>query len=120
MRTLGTILLLAMLALPAGGCGESDKGDKTDSGQRAKKQKQSDDRGGGYLDHLMDARRRAKEMSRNLPVRQTVEAFHALKGRFPKNLQELKKEFPAFPDPPQGMKYNYDSSTGKIEVVPEK
>jgi len=129
MKTLGTVLLLAALAFPAGCGGESEEGGKTDkadkaakagSRERARKQKQPAAGAAGYFDVLMDARRRAKEMSRDLPARQTVEAFHALKGRFPRDLAELKKEFPAFPDPPQGMKYSYEPSTGKIEVVPEK
>ena len=99
MKLVAVFLLLAAL-FPACGCGKSN-----------------DD---GYIDQLTKTHREAKDMAAILPARQCIEAFHALNGRYPKDLDELHKAYPELPGPPTGQKYDYNPKTGEIQLVPEK
>ena len=96
MRAWASCLLLAALAPGLGGCGESDE---------------------GYVDQLRKTYKKAKDLASIEPARSCVKSFHALKGRYPKDLDELKKEFKEFPPPPEGMKYKYDPKTGALDLV---
>ena len=98
------IVLIAALALCAAGCG--DEPAKPDSGD------------GGYLGELTRGHRRTREMASLGGARQCIQAFHALKGRYPRNLKELEAERLPVPPPPRGMKYDYTPENGQIELVP--
>jgi hypothetical protein len=50
-----------------------------------------------------------------------IKLFAAEEGRYPKTLDELvsKGTISSLPNPPVGMKYDYDAKTGIIKVVPQ-
>jgi len=54
-------------------------------------------------------------------VDQALKTFYTENGRFPTNLNELvaKGTLSSIPNPPFGMKYDYDSKSGTFKVVPE-
>lgn len=56
-----------------------------------------------------------------LGLDQAIKTFYADQGRFPNDLNELvsKGTIGQVPPPPRGMKYDYNSKTGVIKVVPE-
>jgi len=112
--SLWRIVVLTAVMVSAAGCGKSE--DK-EAAETAGGQKQRDDSGGGYIDQMRQVHHRAKEMARVEPARDCIRAFQAVHGRYPKDLDELKKEYPELPDPPQGMRYNYRPATGEVDVV---
>ena len=61
---------------------------------------------------------RAKTVTGLASVRQSIAAFQALEGRYPKDLDELAQHGLAAPAPPEAMVYVYDPKTGKVELVP--
>lgn len=95
MRLFQTIVVLAALAFGSG-CGDSDE---------------------GYVGHLTKTHRKAREVASIEPARECVKAFQAMNGRYPRDIEELKKEFEDLPDPPDGMKYDYDPKTGRLDLV---
>jgi hypothetical protein len=99
------IALIAALMLCVAGCGDEPAKPKSDGG-------------GGYLGELSRGHRRAREMASLGGARQCIQAFHALKGRYPKDLKELEAERLAVPPPPKGMKYKYTPETGHLELEP--
>ena len=113
MRWLAMALALAVLA---GGCGDDD----TDGKDAARPPERENSGDGGYLDTLGSAYTRAERMKALLPAKKCVQAFAAIKGRRPKDLDELKKEFPDFPQPPEGLRFKYDPQTGEIALVREE
>lgn len=72
----------------------------------------------GYFDIMIDARHQAKDLVALEPARQCVEAFKALEGRLPKDLDELKNAGVAPPKPPAGKQWSYNPETGEITLVP--
>lgn len=54
-------------------------------------------------------------------LKQAIQMFQAQEGRNPKDLQELVSPdyLPKLPEPPAGMKFSYNPSTGEIKVVPK-
>jgi len=95
MKLFQKIVVLALLALGSG-CGDSEE---------------------GYVGALAKTHRKARKVASNEPARECVKAFQAINGRYPKDLEELKKEFEDLPDAPDGMEYDYDPKTGRLDLV---
>jgi hypothetical protein len=74
-----------------------------------------------YLGAVAKAQNSAKKTISTLGLDQAIKMFSAEEGRLPKDLNELvtKGTIGQIPPAPQGMKYDYDSKTGVIKVVPE-
>ncbi len=75
---------------------------------------------GDYLETVViTAPHYAKNTVSAIYVENEIKQFHALKGRWPKSLDELG-EWAGEPvqKAPPGMKYDYDPSTGVVKVVP--
>ncbi len=63
--------------------------------------------------------RYAKKTVSAVYVESEIKDFHALKGRWPKSLDELSQWLgEPVQKAPGGMKYSYDPKTGALEVVP--
>jgi hypothetical protein len=77
--------------------------------------------GGGYLGTLVKGQQVAVKGIDTAALNQEIQLFNAQEGRLPKDLNELvtKQYIPKLPDPPIGMKINYDAVQGKVTVVPQ-
>lgn len=111
----GKVVLALMLTasfLPAAGCGRGERPESEPP--RA---------GAGPADYpalMSEAKGRASAMEVLLPLRQALEAFAAIEGRYPGALPELVDGgyLPAIPAPPPGMRLRYDPSDGSVTLVP--
>lgn len=74
-----------------------------------------------YVNAIGKAQKSAQKTIGTVGLDQAIKAFHTEEGRLPKDLDELvsKGTISQIPPPPRGMKYDYDSKTGVIKVVPE-
>lgn len=74
-----------------------------------------------YVGAIGKAQKQAQKTLSTLGLDQAIKTFYNEEGRFPKTLDELvsKGTINQVPPPPRGMKYDYDSKTGVIKVVPE-
>lgn len=114
------LLLLGFLAFtPLVGCS-----DKTDPKEPAK----SSTSGGNpitapvdYLGAIAKAQKSTTSKLSTLGIQQGIQAYQAQEGHLPKSLDELVKAqvIGKLPDPPYGMKFSYDSTSGVVTVVPK-
>jgi hypothetical protein len=72
-----------------------------------------------YLGAVGKAKKSMEGTLDRVAVDQAIQQFAGIEGRYPKDLNELvtQKYLPRLPAPPYGMKYNYDSASGKVTVV---
>jgi len=70
----------------------------------------------GYLENVAFAPDRFRAKTGKLAMEQLVKAFEAEHGRLPKDLDELQT-YEKLPPLRDGLEYDYDSKTGKVEVV---
>jgi hypothetical protein len=77
--------------------------------------------GDGYLGTLVRGQQVAVKGIDTASLNQEVQLFNAQEGRLPKDLNELvtMHYLGKLPDPPAGMKLNYDAVAGKVTVVPQ-
>jgi hypothetical protein len=75
----------------------------------------------GYLGTLVKGQQAAVKGIDTAALNQEVQLFNVQEGRLPKDLNELvaKGYLGKLPDPPAGMKINYDAAQGKVTVVPQ-
>lgn len=73
-----------------------------------------------YLGAVSKAKQRAERTVDEASLKKAIEMFQAQEGRLPKSLNELVRPeyLPSLPQPPAGMKFDYNPSTGEIKVVP--
>ena len=74
-----------------------------------------------YLGAVGKAKTSMEKTLGTVGIDQALKAFSAEEGRYPKDLNELvtKGTISQIPPAPRGMKYDYDSKSGVIKVVPE-
>ena len=74
-----------------------------------------------YVEGLGKQQKSAQSTLSTVGIDQAIQRFNVEQGRLPKDLDELvaKGAITQIPPPPRGMKYDYDSKTGVIKVVPE-
>jgi hypothetical protein len=75
----------------------------------------------GYLGTLARGQQIAVKGIDTASLNQEVTLFNVQEGRLPKDLNELvtMHYLGKLPEPPPGMKINYDPATGKVTVVPQ-
>ncbi len=103
-----SILIAAALGMLLAGCGEkSDKPAQTTNA--------------AYLGGLAKGQQSAVKTADAAALNQAVQLFNVQEGRFPNDLKELveKKYIPKIPEPPHGMKIEYDAKAGSVKVVKE-
>src|SRR5512139_393172 len=73
-----------------------------------------------YGSALVRGQKIASKTVDTVGVNQAVKMFYATEGRYPKSLQELVPDhISRLPDPPAGMKFDYNPATGEVKVVPK-
>ncbi len=74
-----------------------------------------------YVGALGKAQQAAVKTADTTSLNQAIQMFNAENGRNPKDLNELVegKFLPRIPAAPNGMKLDYDATTGKVKVVPQ-
>jgi hypothetical protein len=62
--------------------------------------------------------KKSKAMDDVLYMKNKINTFQIQEGRYPNSLNELveKDYLDKLPEPPKGMAFHYDPSTGKVEV----
>jgi hypothetical protein len=73
-----------------------------------------------YLGAVAKAQKSSIKAIDTAYINQAVQFFNASEGRYPKDLNELitEKYLPKLPDLPAGMKFEYNSASGQVRVVP--
>ena len=73
-----------------------------------------------YLGAAAKAKRAAEKTVDTVGINQAVQLFQAQEDRLPRDLNELvsKKYLPSIPPPPAGMKYDYNSQSGQVRLIP--
>ena len=72
-----------------------------------------------YVGALNKAQKSAQKTAGNVGIDQALKTFFAEEGRFPKTLEELKAKGVNVPNPPAGMKWDYDPNSGVVKAVPQ-
>ena len=72
-----------------------------------------------YGGAMVKAKQKAVKSTDLAGINQAIKMFQVQEGRNPKNLNELVSPdyLPKLPDPPRGMKFDYDPATGEVKVV---
>ncbi len=65
-----------------------------------------------------NALKKSKAMDAELYLKNKINTFQIQEGRYPSSLDELveKKYLEKLPEPPRGMVFQYDPSTGKVSA----
>ncbi len=73
---------------------------------------------GKYGDVMVKTKKEAESMNAVLPLKQLVDSYWAEQGKYPASLQELVTNgyVKKLPDPPEGMEFTYDSSSGSVDL----
>jgi hypothetical protein len=113
-------LLLGGLICIAAGCGEkkSDTGSGTNTAGAGSSPLTAPV---DYLDTVAKSKIRAEKVVDTASLNQAIQMFRVEQGRNPKDLDELvaEKVITRLPDPPYGMKFTYDATSGTVKVVPK-
>ncbi len=112
--------IVCFLPLMAGlvfcGCGkkEAPKAESTSSGNPAAAP-------ADYLGAIAKAKKAAERTVDTAGLQKTIDLFQAQEGRLPKDLKELvgPNYLSKLPDPPAGMKFEYNVTSGQIKIVPQ-
>lgn len=72
-----------------------------------------------YVGAIGQAKRFSEKVVDTASVKRAVQMFYASEDRYPKDLNELVKSgyMPALPQPPAGMKFQYDQTSGEVKIV---
>ena len=114
MKKAFTLLFAAACLCFFSGCREGDK--SSQNGAPGNPLTAAD-----YVGELGKPQKSAQTTLTTAGIDQGIKRFYADQGRLPKDLDELvaKGAMTQIPPAPRGMKYDYDSKTGVIKVVPE-
>ncbi|MFW6107571.1 MAG: hypothetical protein ACOC70_00090 [bacterium] len=115
MRTSVFVLVLFVMVM---GCGREEEPEPTREERQAREEQRAKEarEGTGYFGSLRRGLQKAKDQ-RLAGARRAIDAFQALKGRYPNDLAELKSAGFTLPEPPDDHAYEYDPATGEIELV---
>ena len=110
-------LLFAAACFSLAGCGEKKSDSLTTNTSSGNPLTAPAD----YVGALGKAQKSAQKTIGALGMDQALKTFYAEEGRYPTNLNELvsKGTISSIPNPPVGMKYDYDPKTATIKVVPQ-
>ncbi len=72
-----------------------------------------------YVGAVGQAQKHSVKVLDNVQLRDAIRQFHAGEDRYPRDLDELVKEgyLARLPDPPAGMKFEYDEAAGQVKSV---
>lgn len=111
MKTCYGLGILAAAVLAAG-CGKEQEQSSTASAPASAPS--------GYVGALQRGQQTAIKTVDVTSLNQDIQLFNAQEGRNPNDLNELvsKNYIGKLPDPPQGQKFVYDSTQGKVSLAP--
>jgi hypothetical protein len=111
-----TLVMLAAAGLVLAGCGRESKVTKAVNAVSNTVSAPVD-----YLGALGAAKQRSEKTIDVVQINQAITSFMEAEGRAPADLDELvtKHYLTALPQPPYGMKYQYDPGNGSVQVVKE-
>lgn len=129
MKQTGARLGIVVLAGLLVGCGDSGSAaGKKESAPPAGAAQSGERQGAGnpltspvdYLGAVGAAQRSSAATIDTTSLQKAVQAFQAGEDRLPADLQELVKEgyLPRLPDPPRGMRWAYQPSSGRVAAIP--
>ena len=74
-----------------------------------------------YVGALGKAQKSAQKTLGTAGMDQALKSFYADEGRYPTNLNELvsRGTIASIPNPPNGMKYDYDPKTAALKIIPQ-
>lgn len=72
-----------------------------------------------YVGAIGKAKKSAERTTGTVGIDQALKTFFAEEGRYPKDLDELKAKGVNVPNPPDGMKWDYDPKSGIAKPVPQ-
>ena len=74
-----------------------------------------------YLGAVAKAKKTAEKTVDTAALNQVIQLFYAQEGRYPTNLNELigPNYLSKLPQPPPGMKFDYNPTTGQLKTVPQ-
>lgn len=74
-----------------------------------------------YLGAVAKGKKSADAKLETASLRKAIDLFHAQEGRYPRNLNELVRPeyLSRLPEPPAGMKFDYNPGSGEVKVVPQ-
>lgn len=95
-------------------CGREGDGERPAAGPADRSAELAD-----YPRLMTGTRDRARAMDVLLPLRQAIEAFAAVEGRYPRELEELVRHgyLPALPAVPGGGRLHYDPADGSVSLA---
>ena len=116
MKNVLTLLLAAACLCFVTGCKEEKKASSGDTSSGNPLTAPAD-----YVGAIGKAQKSMEKTLTTAGLDKAIQSFYTTEGRFPKDLNELvsKGVINQIPPPPRGMKYNYDSQAGTLQVVPE-
>jgi len=71
----------------------------------------------GYLETVVRQPARVQAQFNMMGLKQSLAAYNAIHGEYPKTLKDLNKEGLTVPEPPPGKAFKYDPKTGEVEIV---
>lgn len=115
MKAITFLILLAGLALV--GCNKKEPA----STPPPKGSENPLDAPGRYGGALVQAQKQAVKTVDLAGLNQAIKLYQTQEGHFPKELKDLvgPDYLPKLPEPPNGMKFDYNPSTGEVKVVPK-
>ena len=110
-----TFFLLPLAGLLLGGCKKDTPGSKPTNAVGDNPLTAPAD----YLGAIGKAQKSAVKTLGTVSLDQAIKMFSEQEGRLPKNLDELVSSgtLPKLPAAPNGMKFDYDATTGKVKIV---
>ncbi len=112
---------MAFLGLLLAGCGEkSNQGSPTTNASSSGSSPLTAP--ADYLGAMGKAKQNAVKTVDTAQLNQAIQMFNAEHGKNPKDLNELveQKYIPRVPDPPYGMKIQYDPASGKVSLTKQQ
>lgn len=108
------ILAAAFIGVFAAACGDSSKAPSSGNSSGNPITAPVD-----YIGAVGKGKTVADKVTDLATLQKAIQAFHAEEDRYPKDLNELvtSKILPTLPEPPYGMKFQYDPASGQIKAV---
>lgn len=74
-----------------------------------------------YLGAVAKAKKSTDAKLETASLKKAIDLFNAQEGRYPKDLNELVRPeyLSRLPQPPAGMKFDYNPATGEVKTVPQ-
>jgi hypothetical protein len=74
-----------------------------------------------YLGAVSKAQQSAQKVASTVGITQAIQQYYTVEGRYPKTLNDLVSPdyLSRLPDPPPGMRFDYNPATGEVRAVPK-